>query len=248
MAENKIADNSKLKEILHLSQDEAGTKRLEDLLSAFDSNFEYSEKVFIILYTNPMSKYCSKMNQSAIAAGGYKSFGQWAMSKSHVKNAVRELTQKKLLDKLEAFFEEDLQRNIDVINADRSAFRKDNEFTFENDKGDKVTIEQIKDKPLFELNKKQKAAIADFEYDKSGNAHYVIESRSQARQNLMNYYKLLNKNSGEDEETKTTETVVTLEAIKDKTIAKISVIQKNNEDALKAGTFIDSMNDIDEEA
>lgn len=248
MAESRIADNNRLKELLHLSPDESGDKRLEELLSAFGSEFEYAEKVFIVLYTNPLSKYCSKMNQSAIAAGGYKSFGQWSMSKRHVKKAVRELTQKKMIDKLEAFFEEDLQRNIDVINADRSDFRKDNEFTFENDKGDEVTIEQIKDKPIYELDKKQRAAIADFEYDKSGNAHYVIESRSQARQNLMNYYKLLAKNSGEEDTNKTTETVVTLEGIKDKATAKIKIIQRNNEDAIKAGEFIDAMADVDEEA
>lgn len=248
MAEEKIADTKKLKEILHLSPDENGDKRLNDLLSAFDSKFEYAEKVFIILYTNPLSKYCSKMNQSAIAAGGYKSFGQWSMSKPHVKKAVRDLTQKKLLDKLESFFEEDLQRNMDVITMDRSSFRKDNEFTFDNDKGDEITVEQIVDKPIYELDKKQKDAIADFEYDKSGHAHYVIESRSQARQNLMNYYKLLTKTSEDADASKTTETVVTLEAIKDKTIAKISVIQHNNEDAMKAGEFIDSMNDVDEEA
>lgn len=248
MAANKIADFNTLKELLHLSPDENGDKRLNELLAAFGSEFEYAEKVFVILYTNPMSKYCSKMNQSAIAAGGYKSFGQWSMSKPHVKKAVKELTQKKMLDKLEQFFEEDVQRNIDVITADRSAFRKDNEFKFNNEKGDEVTIERIQDKPLYELNKKQKSVIADFEYDKSGNAHYVIESRSQARQNLMNYYKLLAKNTADENENKTTETVVTLEAIKDKTIAKISVIQKNNEDAVKAGEFIDSMNDIDEEA
>lgn len=248
MAENKIADTETLKALLHLSPDESGTKRLEELLSSFGSEFEYSEKVFVILYTNPLSKYCSKMNQSAIAAGGYKSFGQWSMSKPHVKKAVRELTQKKMLDKLELFFEEDLQRNIDVINADRSAFRKDNEFTFDNDKGDEITVEQIVDKPIYELNKKQRDAIADFEYDKSGHAHYVIESRSQARQNLMNYYKLLSKNSEDTENNKTTETVVTLEGIKDKATAKIKIIQHNNEDAFKAGDFIDKMSDVDEEA
>lgn len=248
MAENKIADTNKLKEILHLSLDENGDKRLEELLSAFGSEFEYSEKVFVILYTNPMSKFCSKMNQSAIAAGGYKSFGQWSMSKPHVKKAIRDLTQKKMIDKLEAFFEEDMQRNIDVINADRSSFRKDTEFTFDNDKGDEVTVERINDKPLYELNKKQRDAIADFEYDKSGNAHYVIESRSQARQNLMNYYKLLSKNNEGEENQKTTETVVTLEGIKDKATAKIKIIQHNNEDAVKAGEFIEQMNDIDEEA
>lgn len=248
MAENKIADINRLKELLHLSPDEAGTKRFEELMSAFGSEFEYAEKIFVILYTNPMSKFCSKLNQSAIAAGGYKSFGTWAMSKPHIKKIVKELTNKNMLDKLEAFFEEDIQRNIDVISMDRSTFRKDTEFSFDNDNGDKITVERINDKPIYELNKKQKEAISDFEYDKSGNAHYVIESRSQARQNLMNYYKLMNKNSEGDESQKTTETVVTLEGIKDKATAKIKIIQHNNEDAIKAGEFIDKMNDVDEEA
>lgn len=246
--ESKIADTTRIKEILHLTPDENGTKRLEELLSAFDSKFEYSEKVFILLYTNPMSKYCSKMNQSAIAAGGYKSFGQWCMSKPHVYKKVKELTTKKLVKRLEDFFEEDIQRNLDVINMDRTSLRADKEFKFQNQQGEDVTIEQIKDKPIYELDKKQRAAIADFEYDKSGNAHYVTESRAQARQNLLNYYKLLAKNSDDAANNKSTETVVTLEGIKDKAVAKISIIQHNNLEAEQAGEFIESMDDVDEEA
>lgn len=153
--------------------------------------------------------------------------------------------QQSMRDTLEAFFREDIQRNLDVINTDRSSFRKDNEFTFEGDSGQEVTVEQIKDKPIYQLSKKQRDAIADFEYDKSGNAHYVIESRSQARQNLLNYYKILG--AEKTEEKKTTETVVTLEGIRDKATAKISIIQHNNEDMLKAGNFIEPMADKDEE-
>ncbi len=247
MAQEKIADKNKIKEILQLSPDENGDLKLEELLSAFGPEFEYSEKMFIILYTNPLSKYVNKMNQAAIAVAGYKSYAQWTMQKPHVAKKIKELSNKAIIKKLEDIFQEDIQRNLDIINMDRSSFRKDNEFTFENDKGDEVTLEQIKDKPLYMLNAKQRQAIADFEYDKSGNAHYVIESRSQARQNLMNYYKLLNKNA-DDTENKSTETVITLDNIKDKVTAKIQVIQHNKEESEKAGDFIDKMTDTDEEA
>ena len=50
MAANKIADFNTLKELLHLSPDENGDKRLNELLAAFGSEFEYAEKVFVILY------------------------------------------------------------------------------------------------------------------------------------------------------------------------------------------------------
>lgn len=239
-----------IKEILHLPMDAEGDAILNKRLETFGSEFTYKEKLFVLFYTSPNSRYCGKINPSGKATGGsWKGYGSWALQQPHVKKAVRQLCHKNMLDKLEAFFEEDIQRNMNVISADRSSFRKDNEFTFDNDKGDEITVERITDKPLYELDKKQREAIADFEYDKSGNAHYVIESRSQARQNLLNYYKILGANNTSDEEAaKTTETVVTLEGIKDKATAKIKIIQHNNEDAIKAGEFIDKMNDVDEEA
>ena len=241
--------NDEIKTILRLPEGKEGDDILNERLSAFGSDFTYKEKLFILFYTSPNSKYCGKVSKAGQATGGsWHGYGSWAVQQPNVKKVIRELKQKNMIDKLEAFFEDDIQRNLDVITTDRSVFRKDNEFTFKNDAGDDVTIEQIKDKPLYELNKKQKNAIADFEYDKSGNAHYVIESRSQARQNLLNYYKILGGNKNTEEENKTTETVVTLEGIKDKATAKISIIQHNNEDAVKAGEFIEKMNDIDEEA
>ena len=89
--------------------------------------------------------------------------------------------------------------------------------------------------------------VAGFDYDKNGHAHYSIETRASARQALANYYKLFSqKLTGADE--KKTETVVTLEAIKDKAIAKVSIIQHNNAEAELAGDFIETMNDQDEEA
>lgn len=249
MEKNNEPTNEKIKEILRLPQDEQGDEILNKRLSAFGSEFTYKEKLFILFYTSPNSKFCGKVNKSGEATGGsWKGYGSWALQQPHVKKAVRELSQNSMLDTLEAFFKEDIQRNLDVIQADRSSFRKDDEFTFTSKTGDDVTVERIKDKPIYELSEKQRAAIADYQYDKNGDAHPVIESRTQARQNLLNYYKILGQNKEGAEETKQTETVVTLEAIKDKTIAKIQVIQKNNEDALKAGDFIDSMTDSDEEA
>lgn len=249
MTENKEPTNDEIKAILRLPIDAEGDSILNKRLETFGSEFTYKEKLFILFYTSPNSKFCGKVSKAGQATGGsWHGYGSWAMQQPHVKKVVRELSQKNMIAKLENFFEEDIQRNMDVINADRSSFRKDNEFKFDNDKGDEITVEQIVDKPIYELNKKQRDAIADFEYDKSGHAHYVIESRSQARQNLLNYYKILNKNTDDADANKITETVVTLEGIKDKATAKISIIQHNNEDAIKAGEFIDKMADADEEA
>lgn len=247
---NKEPTNDEIKEILRLPMDAEGDKILEERLSAFGPEFTFKEKLFILFYASPNSKLCGKINPSGKATGGsWKCYGSWAIQQPHVKKAIRELTQKNVLDKLEAFFQEDIQRNLDVISVDRSSLRKDDEFTFtRQDTGDEVTVEKIIDKPIYELNKKQRDVIADFEYDKSGNAHYVLESRSQARQNLLNYYKVFGGNKLDEDKNKTTETVVTLEGIKDKATAKISIIQHNNEDAAKAGDFIDAMTDVDEEA
>lgn len=240
--------NDEIKEILRLPMDAEGDKILNERLIALGSEFTDKEKLFILFYTSPNSKHCGKVSQCGKDAGGsWRGYGSWALQQPHIKKVIRKLTESNMIDKLEEFFQNDIQRNLDVINTDRSSFRKDNEFTFQNDSGDDVTIEQIKDKPLYMLNKKQKDAIADFEYDKSGNAHYVLESRSQARQNLLNYYKILGAKNTEGEN-KTTETVVTLEGIKDKATAKISIIQHNSDEAAKAGEYIESMSDSDEEA
>ena len=113
------------------------------------------------------------------------------------------------------------------------------------DKG--IEFDTIEDKKISELTTMQKKMVAGFDYDKNGRAHYSIESRASARQALLTYYKLLSqKQAGAAE--KRTETVVTLEAIKDKAVAKISVIQHNDEEAKEAGEFIQTMQDVDEEA
>ena len=110
-----------------------------------------------------------------------------------------------------------------------------------------LEFDSIDDKKISELTPMQRKIVAGFDYDKNGRAHYSIESRASARQALLTYHKLLSqKVAGADE--KRTETVVTLEGIRDKATAKISIIQHNNEDALKAGEFIETMNDVDEEA
>ena len=93
----------------------------------------------------------------------------------------------------------------------------------------------------------QRKLVAGFDYDKNGRAHYSIETRASARQALLTYHKLLTqKVAGADE--KKTETIVTLEGIRDKATAKIQIIQHNNAEAEAAGEFIETMNDVDEEA
>ena len=86
-----------------------------------------------------------------------------------------------------------------------------------------------------------------FYYYKNGHTHFTIETRASARQALLTYHKLLTqKMTGADD--KKTETVVTLEGIRDKATAKISIIQHNNAEAELAGEFVEPMADMDEEA
>ena len=57
---------------------------------------------------------------------------------------------------------------------------------------------------------------------------------------------MTSKITGADD--KKTEAIVTLEGIRDKATAKIQIIQHNNAEAEAAGEFIETMNDMDEEA
>ena len=137
----------------------------------------------------------------------------------------------------------DIQFCKEVLTCDRTAFKEDKLI----DLGEKGSFDIIDDKQIKELTPAQKRMVAGFDYDKNGHAHYSIETRASARQALMNYHKLLtSKITGADD--KKTETVVTLEAIKDKAIAKVAIIQHNNAEAELAGDFIETMNDQDEEA
>lgn len=244
--ERNEPNEKEILDILRLPDDNFGRDKLVQLLNNFGSNFTQKEKLFILFYTYPSSKYCGKISKAGQATGGsWRSYGSWALQQPHIAKMVNELFHSTSLQQLEDFFRDDIQRNMDIINLDRTSLRKDEEFTNEETE---QTYEFIKDKPIYMLNKKQKDAIADFEYDKKGNAHYIIEKRSEARQNLMNYYKMLTQNRIDAENHKTTETVVTLEGIKDKATAKIQIIQHNREDSDRAGEFIEKMNDVDEEA
>lgn len=244
---SECASDEEIIEILRLPNNEEGKKQFYKMLEDLGSSFTNKEKIFILLYTNPLSKLCGKMNQCSLKVSTYKSYGNWLMQNPKIKKLISDLQDQNTLDKIKQALTEDAERCIEILNMDRTSYRKDEEFTFNDPKtGKDVTVETIKEKAIYELTKKQKDAIADYSVDKNGRLHPVIEKRSEARAALQNYQKLYGGVNNEDE--KTTETVVTLEAIKNKTIAKIQVIQKNNEDALKAGDFIDAMKDTDEEA
>lgn len=244
----ECATDEELVRLLRLPEGEDGINQLHKMIADFGSEFTDCEKLFIILYTNPLSKLCGKMNQCSYKAGKGKSYGNWLLQQPKIKKVVSELQDKALLDEIKNALSEDARRCIRVLNVDRADYRKDTEFTFQNpNTGENITVEKIKDKPIYELTKEQREAIADYSYDKDGVAHPVIEKRSEARAALQNYQKLYGATFIESEN-KSTETVVTLEGIKDKAIAKISIIQHNNEDAIKAGDFIEKMSDVDEEA
>ena len=237
-------DIKEIKHILQLPDDEDGDEKLKKMLAAFDDSFTRREKLFILFYTYPLSLTCGKVNKSGESVGGsWKSWGSWALQQPHVRKKINELTTITTIQELEDIFREDIEFNRQVLSADRTAFKKDNEI----DLGEKGCFDVIDDKKISELSPMQKKLVAGFDYDKNGRAHYSIETRASARQALLTYHKLLTqKVAGADE--KRTETVVTLEGIRDKATAKISIIQHNNAEAEAAGEFIESMNDVDEEA
>ena len=249
----KIAKQRKLKEptpeeikdILQLPDGEEGDEKLEKMFSALGDDLSKREKLFILFYTNPMSKTCGKISPSGAAAGGsWKSWGSWVIQQPRVRQKINEITTSISIQELEDIFREDIEFNRQVLLADRTAFKKDNTVELE-DKN--ISFDTIDDKKISELSPMQKKLVSGFDYDKNGRAHYSIETRASARQALLTYHKLLTqKVAGADE--KRTETVVTLEGIRDKATAKISIIQHNNEDAVKAGEFIETMKDVDEEA
>lgn len=241
----KEPSREEIKEILRLPEGAESDEKLDKMLASFSEDFTAKERLFIIFYTSPTSKTCGKVNQSGIKAGGYwKGYGSWAMQQPHVRKKVDELVNIYSLNEIEDIFREDIKFCREVLNCDRTSFKKDNVIDLE-DKN--LSFDVIDDKKISELTSTQKKMVAGFDYDKNGKAHYSIETRASARQALANYYKLFSqKISGTDE--KKTETVVTLEAIKDKAIAKVSIIQHNNAEAELAGDFIETMNDQDEEA
>lgn len=234
-----------IKAILQLPPTEEGDEKLEKMLSAFDEKFSQREKLFVLFYSYPMSKTCGKINKSGAAVGGsWKSWGSWALQQPHVRQKVNELTTITTLQELEDIFREDIEYNRQVLLCDRTSFKKDNVV----DLPDKdISFDTLDDKKISELTKKQRQMVSGFDYDKNGRAHYTIETRQSARQALLTYHKLLSqKQAGAAD--KKTETVVTLEGIRDKATAKISIIQHNDAEAEQAGEFIETMKDLDEEA
>ena len=241
---NKELTRTEIKEILRLPDGPEGDERFDKMLSSFGDDFTAKERLFVLFYTCPTSMVCGKVNKSGELAGGYwKAYGSWALQQPHVRKRVDEILNSNSLQEIEDIFREDIQFCKDVLTCDRTSFKEDKSI----DLGEKGSFDIIDDKQIKELTPAQKRMVAGFDYDKNGKAHYTIETRASARQALMNYHKLLtSKITGADE--KKTETVVTLEAIKDKAIAKVSIIQHNNAEAELAGDFIEAMNDQDEEA
>ena len=244
VVKNKEPSRAEIKNILRLPEGPEGDERLDKMLASFGEEFTAKERLFIIFYASPTSIVCGKISKAGEMAGGsWHGYGSWAIQQPHVRKRVDELFNANSLQEIEDIFREDIQFCREVLNCDRTAFKKDTEI----DLGDKGCFDVIDDKQIKELTANQKKMVAGFDYDKNGHAHYSIETRASARQALMNYHKLLtSKITGADD--KKTETIVTLEAIKDKAIAKVSVIQHNRAEAEAAGDFIESMSDVDEEA
>ena len=244
MKAGELPTTEAIKDILRLPEGPEGDEKLEKMLSGFSDDFTQRERLFVLFYTSPMSKTSGKISRSGAAVGGsFKSWGDWVIRQPHVKQKIDEILNANSLSLIEDIFREDIKFCRDVLNCDRTAFKEDKEI----DLGEKGSFDVIDDKQLKELTPKQKKMVAGFDYDKNGHAHYSIETRASARQALMNYHKLLtSKISGADD--RKTETVVTLEGIRDKATAKISIIQHNNAEAEMAGPFIEPMGDLDEEA
>lgn len=241
---SKEPTREEIKDILRLPDGAESDEKVDKLLASFGEEFTAKERLFIIFYTSPTSKTCGKVNQSGLKAGGsWKAYGSWALQQPHVRKKVDELLNVYSINEIEDIFREDIKFCRQVLNCDRTTFKKD----FEVDMGEKGSFNVIEDKEINELNTNQKKMVAGFEYDKNGHAHYTIETRASARQALLTYHKLLSQNQKVAGDNKT-ETVVTLEAIKDKAIAKVSIIQHNSAEAEAAGDFIESMADVDEEA
>ena len=240
----KEPTRDEIKNILRLPEGPEGDERLDKMLASFGEEFTAKEKLFILFYTSPTSISCGKVNKSGELAGAYwKAYGSWALQQPHIRKRVDDLFNTTSLQEIEDIFREDIKFCRDVLNCDRTAFKEDKLI----DLGDKGSFDIIDDKQLRDLTPSQKKMVAGFDYDKNGHAHYSIETTASARQALMNYHKLLSsKITGADD--KKTETIVTLEGIRDKATAKISIIQHNNAEAEAAGEFIETMNDVDEEA
>ena len=242
---SKEPTRAEIKDILRLSDCPESDERLDKMLASFGGEFTAKERLFIIFYTCPTSIHCGKISRAGEAAGGsWHGYGSWAIQQPHVRKRINEILNENSLQQIEDIFREDIEFCKEVLNCDRTSFKKDNVI----DLGDKnLSFDVIDDKKISELTSTQKKMVAGFDYDKNGKAHYSIETRASARQALANYYKLFSqKVTGADD--KKSETVVTLEAIKDKAIAKVSIIQHNNAEAELAGDFIETMNDQDEEA
>jgi len=242
---NPEPTRTEIKDILRLSDCPESDERLDKMLASFGEEFTAKERLFIIFYTCPTSIYCGKISKAGEAAGGsWHGYGSWAIQQPHVRKRINEILNENSLQQIEDIFREDIEFCREVLNCDRTSFKKDNVVELE-DKN--LSFEVIDDKKISELTSTQKKMVAGFDYDKNGRAHYSIETRASARQALANYYKLFSqKITGADD--KKSETVVTLEAIKDKAIAKVSIIQHNNAEAELAGDFIETMADQDEEA
>ena len=241
---NKELSRAEIKAVLRLPEGPESDEKLDKMLASFGEEFTAKERLFVLFYATPTSICCGKVNKSGEYAGGaWKNYGSWALQQSHVRKRVDELFNATSLQEIEDIFREDIQFCKDVLNCDRTSFKEDKLI----DLGEKGSFDIIDDKQIKDLTPTQKKMVAGFDYDKNGHAHYAIETRASARQALMNYHKLLtSKITGTDE--KKTDTVVTLEAIKDKVTAKISIIQHNETEAEAAGEFIETMNDVDEEA
>lgn len=241
----KVSDDE-LKTILRLPMNQKGTKMLNSIIEKVPNEFNFDEKLFVILNTNPQSKLFNKPSKIARLLEKDKhsrGYVHWFLNCERYKKYISKLRSKETLDDIKKALEDDVRRNIAILNMDRASYKKDMEYTNEETG---QTFELIADKKLSELTDEQKDCIADYTYDKNGRAHPIIEKRAEARQALANYIKIYGQD--EEVENKQTETVVTLEGIRDKATAKISIIQKNNNDAEKAGVFYQKMENIDEEA
>lgn len=235
-------------ELLRLPVNDSGRDKLAELMSGFSAEFSDDEKLFCLLYTYPTSKLCSKAYKCIEALGYWRSYADYVKAKPYINAYITHKRTESNISRIDAILENDVSHLEDVLSIDRTEFRKDDEFTVQGQDGnDDKTIERIIDKPIYELTKRQRGVISDFEYDKFGNAHYVIEKRSEARNALLNYRKMLASGLPENKPANEGQNL-TLEVIRDKKNESIKIIARNEGDAQRAGQFIDAMSDSEEEA
>lgn len=135
---SECASDEEIIEILRLPNNEEGKKQFHKMLEDLGPSFTNKEKIFILIYTNPLSKLCGKMNQCSYRVGSSKNYGGWLLQRPQIKKLISELQDQNTLEKIKLALTEDAERCIEVLNMDRASYRKDEEFTLLIQKPEKM--------------------------------------------------------------------------------------------------------------